>query len=108
LKRGDLIAIAMTGDFGKPRPAIILQTDRVVYTDTVLVCLITSDLTSHIPYRIDLPSNAQTGLRKPSQIMSEKTYAVLRRKCGPVFGRVEDDVLDKLRTALGFILGFDE
>jgi mRNA interferase MazF len=97
----------MSGDFGKPRPAIVLQTDTVIYTDTVLICLITSDLTQHNPFRVDVPSSPQTGLTKPSQIMAEKTYAVLRRKCGPVFGRVNNEVLDPLRTALVFVMGLD-
>lgn len=108
MKRGDLVSIAIPGDFGKPRPAIVLQTDRVTFTDTVLVCMITSDLTVHSPFRVDVLNNQQTGLRKPSQIMADKTYSVLRSRCGPVFGRVSDDVLDALRTALGFIMGLGE
>jgi mRNA interferase MazF len=108
LKRGDLLPIAIPGDFGKPRPAIVLQTDRVTFTDTVLVCMITSDLTEHSPFRVNVPNNQQTGLRKPSQIMTDKTYSVLRSKCGPVFGGVNDDVLEALRTALGFIMGFSD
>jgi mRNA interferase MazF len=98
----------MSGDFGKPRPAIVIQTDCVAYTDTVLICMITSDLTQHIPFRVNLPSNPQTGLKKPSQIMAEKTHAVWRSKCGPVFGHVGEEVLGPLKVALELVMGFNE
>jgi mRNA interferase MazF len=105
LKRGDLVTTAMSGDYGKPRPAIVVQTDAVGFTETVLICLITSDLTSPGPFRVDVPCNAQTGLLRPSQIMADKTFAPPRTKCGPTFGQVDDDVLVKLGTALAFIMG---
>ena len=105
MKRGDLVTVALSGDFGKPRPAIVVQTDHVQFTDTVLICMITGDLTSPGPFRINVPCNAQTGLTKPSQVMADKTYAALRRKCGPVFGNVGEDVLAGLAAALAFILG---
>jgi mRNA interferase MazF len=105
LKRGDLVSIALAGDFSKPRPAIVVQTGHVPFTDTVLVCMITSVLTSPGPFRVDIPSDVQTGLAKPSQVMADKTFASLRRKCGPVFGNASDSVMTELGTALAFILG---
>ncbi len=107
MKRGDLLPIALTGDFGKPRPAIIIQTDSVAFTDTVLIAMITSNLSAHSPFRVDVPNNPQTGLQKPSQIMADKIYTVARRKCGPVFGHVGDDVLAPLQAALAFITGLE-
>jgi hypothetical protein len=29
LKRGDFVTIAMQGDFGKPRPALMIQADQL-------------------------------------------------------------------------------
>jgi mRNA interferase MazF len=108
LRRGDLITIALSGDFGKPRPAVVIQSDRIIVTDTILVCLVTSDIQDFPSFRLNLPADAATGLAKPSQIMVDKIFSVMRRKCGPVFGHVDRDVLDQLRAALGFMIGFDE
>lgn len=105
MKRGDLITVAMAGDFGKPRPAIVIQTDYVQFTDTILICMITSDLTSPSPFRTNIPSNAQTRLTKPSQVMADKTFAALRKRCGPVFGQAGDVVMTDLGIALAFVMG---
>ena len=42
MKRGDLITVAVSGDYGKPRPALVIQSDFLADTDSVLVCLLTT------------------------------------------------------------------
>jgi len=37
--RGDLITVALSGEDGKPRPALVIQSDFLPETDSVLVCL---------------------------------------------------------------------
>jgi mRNA interferase MazF len=44
MKRGDLVTIAMAGDFGKPRPALVVQADQFAETATVTVFLISGTL----------------------------------------------------------------
>lgn len=29
MKRGDIITVALSGDYGKPRPAVVVQNDKV-------------------------------------------------------------------------------
>jgi mRNA interferase MazF len=35
VKRGDLVTVAVSGDFGKPRRAVVIQPDRFAETGTV-------------------------------------------------------------------------
>ncbi|MGH8611906.1 MAG: type II toxin-antitoxin system PemK/MazF family toxin [Gammaproteobacteria bacterium] len=47
MKRGDLVTVAMQGDFGKPRPALVIQSD--LFNDThpsVTVLPLTSEIRS--------------------------------------------------------------
>ena len=87
MKRGDLITVAAAGDYGKPRPAIIVQSDYIPQTESILVALITSDIADTPLYRLSLVPSDTNGLRAPSQIMIDKILAVPRAKCGGVIGQ---------------------
>ena len=95
----------MTGDFGKPRPVVVIQTDRVGVTDSILICQISSDLQDLSSIRIDLPANAETGLERPSQIMVEKIFAVIKVKCRQHIGRIDDKAQARLNEALFNMIG---
>ncbi len=87
MKRGDVVPVALRGDFGKPRPAVVVQTDRIADSGSTIVCLITSRLRSGLSVRrVDVAPTAENGLRKPSQIMVEKLNIVLNTKCGAAMG----------------------
>lgn len=105
MKRGDLVSVAISGDYGKPRPALVVQSDAATETDSVLVCLLTSEDAPTTPFRVAIKSDDITNLRKPSTIMADKTLIALREKCGPVFGRAPQSVMLELDEALTFILG---
>jgi mRNA interferase MazF len=82
VKRGDLVTVALSGDYGKPRPAVVIQSDFLPETDDVLVCLLTTMLRAAPLYRLSLPAGEATGLREPSQVMVDKIMAVRRDRCG--------------------------
>jgi mRNA-degrading endonuclease toxin of MazEF toxin-antitoxin module len=44
VKRGEFVTVALQGDFGKPRPALIIQADRFDQTATMTILPVTSDL----------------------------------------------------------------
>ena len=73
MKRGDVITVALSGDYGKPRPAVVIQSDTLLETESVLVCLITSKRQEASLYRLDVPGSEQTAcanLRKSWPIRS--------------------------------------
>jgi hypothetical protein len=49
-RRGDLVIVSAPGDYGKPRPAVVVQSDRLPL-DSVLVALITTAIVEAPLYR---------------------------------------------------------
>lgn len=105
MKRGDLVTVALAGDYGKPRPAMVIQSDFLVETDSVLVCLLTTTLRPAPLYRLPLQAGEGTGLKEPSQVMVDKIMAVRRDRCGGPIGRVDEAALLALGRLLAFVIG---
>jgi mRNA interferase MazF len=105
LKRGDLITVSISGDYGEPRPALIVQSDFLSQTDSILVCLLTTTLREAPLYRLTIPEGQTTGLRQPLQIMVDKIMAVRRDRCGDRIGSVDASVLSTLGEMLAFVVG---
>ena len=105
MPRGDLVTIAMQGDFGKPRPALVIQADQFGELATVTVLPITSSLISAPILRITLQPNADNGLERPSQVMVDKTMSVKREKLGSIFGRIDAAAMVEVERCLAVFLG---
>lgn len=106
MKRGDLVTLALPGAYGKPRPALIVQSDLFDAHPSVTVLPVTSDLRDAPLSRIRVqPSNAN-GLRAVSEIMVDKAHTVTREKAGPTIGRLEDEAMIAVNRALATFLGF--
>ena len=105
MTRGDLITVVTSGDYGKPRPALVIQSDLLLDTDSVLVCLLTTTLRDAPLFRLSLPPGEGTGLRELSQVMVEKIIAVRRSRCGARIGRVDPTAMATLNRLLAFAIG---
>tara|TARA_R110002020_G_scaffold177219_4_gene369992 strand:+ start:393 stop:716 length:324 start_codon:yes stop_codon:yes gene_type:complete len=105
VRRGDLVTVAMPGDFGKPRPALIVQADAFAETGTVTVLLITGTLVNAPLIRLTLPPTAENGLQKPSQVMIDKAMTIRRDRLGSSFGRVDDETMLSVARSLAVFLG---
>lgn len=105
MKRGDVVTVAISGDYGKPRPAVVIQSDALAETDSILVCLVTTALRDAPLHRLSLLASEATGLREASQVMADKIFAVRREKCGKVIGNVDDVTMLALGRLLAFIVG---
>jgi mRNA interferase MazF len=103
--RGDLVTIAMPGDFGKPRPALVIQADPFKAHATVTVLLVTSTLVAAPLLRVTVQPSAENGLQKPSQVMVDKAMTVKRDKLGPAFGHMELGVMLEVERCLAVFLG---
>ena len=70
LVRGDIVICAAPGDYGKPGPAVIVQSDLFNAThSSIVICLITSHLEDAPLFRIPVPPGTMTGLKVPSKVM---------------------------------------
>lgn len=110
MRRGDLVTHAGPGDYGKkPRPALVIQSDRLIGSDSVLLCLLTSDEEAPTSLRrIAVAPTRTNGLQVPSRIMVEKIIAAKRGKCGKVVGRLEPDTMARVDAVLAFVVGLTD
>jgi mRNA interferase MazF len=104
--RGDLVVIALQGDFGKPRPALIIQSDLFAEHPSVTILPLTSDLREMPLFRLMLQPTVENGLRLPSQIMIDKANTVPREKVGQTIGRLDAATMVAVNRALALFLGF--
>lgn len=103
--RGDLVTIAMQGDFGKPRPALVIQANQFSEHSSATVLPITSTIIAAPLLRITVHPSAENGLRKPSQVMVDKAMTVKRDKLGQAFGHIDADTLVQVERCLAVFLG---
>jgi mRNA interferase MazF len=105
MKRGDLVSVAMQGDFGKPRPALVIQADLFDEHATVTVLPVTSTLVATPLFRITVQPTAVNGLQKQSQVMADKAVTLTRDKLGQAFGRIDADTMVEVERCLAVFLG---
>jgi mRNA interferase MazF len=106
LHRGDVVTCALAGEFGKPRPVIVLQSDLFNATHpSVTVCPVTSHLLEAPLFRVPLTKGPATGLKLESQAMVDKLSTVRLERIKAVIGRLEADDLDRVEAAVMRWLG---
>ena len=108
MKRGQVVVYAGLGDYGKARPALIVQSD--VFNEThasVVVCPITSDLTDTEFFRPTIEPSRSNGLKKRSQAMVDKVTAVRRDRIAKSIGRLTAAELIRVDRALRIWLDLD-
>lgn len=105
VRRGDLVTVALQGDFGKPRPALIIQSDRFTDLGSVVILPLTSTLIDAPLLRPTVEPSPDNGLRAPSQIMLDKPMTVKADKVGPAFGHLDDLAMIGVSRSLALFLG---
>ena len=106
MKRGDVVIVAAAGDYGKPRPAVIVQTDAFPEIhSSVVICQMTSDVADAPDFRVTIEPNDKNGLRVRSQVMADKPVTVRRERIGQLIGRLTEADIGRLNIALAFVMG---
>jgi mRNA interferase MazF len=105
MKRGDLVAVALQGDFSKPRPALVVQSDLFNAHSSVTVLPITSTLIDAPLLRITVQATAMNGLQAASQIMLDKAMTVKSDKLSARFGTASNEVMVQVNRGLALFLG---
>jgi mRNA interferase MazF len=106
MKRGDVVIVAATGDYGKPRPAVIVQTDAFPETHaSVAICQMTSEIVDAPDFRVTIDPSEENGLRLRSQVMADKSVTVRRARIRQLIGRLDDRDIGRLNIALAFVMG---
>jgi mRNA interferase MazF len=106
MKRGDVVTVAAAGDYGKPRPAVIVQTDTLPETHaSVVICQMTSEIVDASDFRVTIDPTTNNGLRVLSQVMADKPVTVRRGRIGQLIGRLDRGDIRRLNVALAFVMG---
>jgi len=106
MRRGDLVTVALQGDLGKPRPALVIQSDLFDAHPSVTILPVTSELRDAPLFRISVNPGELNGLSKPSQVMVDKPQSIQREKIGAVIGHLDDETMLAVNRALAVFLGF--
>jgi mRNA interferase MazF len=106
MKRGEVVIVAATGDYGKPRPAVIVQTDAFPESHaSVVICQMTSEIVDAPDFRITVDPNEVNGLRVRSQILADKPVTVRQERIGQPIGRLDENDIGRFNIALAFVMG---
>lgn len=106
MRRAGIVTVAFSGDFGKPRPAVIVESDYLNDTHaTILLCPFTSELADAPLIRVPVTSSHENGLRSQSQIMVDKAAPVRREKIGARIGVLDPENLVRLNRSLAVVFG---
>jgi mRNA interferase MazF len=103
--RGDFVTVAMQGDLGKPRPALVIQSEPFNELATVTVLPVTSTLIDAPLIRVTIRPSLQNNLQKPSQVMVDKIMTLKLDKVGQTIGRIDADTMVEVERCLAVFLG---
>ena len=106
MRRGDLVTVALPGDFGKPRPAVVVQSDLFAGHATVTVLPLTSTVTPPAPlFRLPIEPSRRNGLQVPSCVMVDKAMSVRAGRFGSTIGRLDEVDTVRIDRAMALFLG---
>jgi mRNA interferase MazF len=106
MRRGDVVVVAAVGDYGKPRPAVIVQTDAFPRSHaSVVICQMTSEIVAAPDFRVTIDPSKANGLLVRSQVMADKPVTVRRARIGQTIGHLDPDDVGRLDVALAFVMG---
>ena len=109
LRRGQIVTVAVAGDYGKPRPAVIIQSDAFPQTHPpVILCQMTSTLADAPDYRVTAGPSAENRLNRTSQIMVDKPVTARRERIRDAIGQLKPDEMRSLGKALAFVIGLGD
>jgi mRNA interferase MazF len=105
VKRGDVVTVAVQGDYGKPRPAVVVQSD--LFNDThpsITILPLTSTIVDAPLIRLTVDPGRENGLTRVSQVMVDKVLTLPREKIGKGIGRLDEDLMIRITRALAMWL----
>ena len=104
--RGDIVVAASSGDYGKPRPNLIIQSDLFMGLQSITVCPLTSDVRDDVPQlRLTIEPSESNGLRQISQIVIDKITTLPIGRVSGKIGACDDIMMLQVTRALAVFLG---
>jgi len=105
MRRGDIVAVVSPGSYGKPRPAVVIQSDLFDEHPSVTILPLTSTLRNAPLFRVQIDPSEQNSLHSVSEVMVDKITTVPREKVGQVFGCLPKEEMVTIERAIALFLG---
>ena len=111
VKRGEIyyadLSPVVGSEQGGVRPVLIIQNDTGNrYSPTVIAAAITSQTgKARLPTHIELPVQQECGLTRDSVVLLEQVRTLDKRRLRERMGRVDDQVMEKIDTAIAVSFG---
>ena len=106
MKRGEIWTVAGAKAYAaKPRPAVILQDDRFDATESITICVMTTDPTEAPLFRVPIAPNERNGLNTLSRLMVDKITTVPKNKLGHRIGHFDAKDIERVNQAILIFLG---
>lgn len=105
VKRGDFVVVALQGNYGKPRPALVVQSDLFDEHPSLTIAPVTSSIVDAPLFRVTVEPTVTNGLRSVSQIMVDKLTTIRRDRVAQTLGSLPDDAMLRVNRALVLWLG---
>ena len=105
MRRGQFVVVATSGDYGKPRPALVVQSELFAELPSVVICPLTTTLRNDADqFRLEVEPSERNGLREVSQIAIDKITVIPIAKVGRAIGEADDALLLRFNRALALFL----
>jgi mRNA interferase MazF len=107
IARGDVVTVVLASEYGKPRPAVVVQSDLFLSMESIVVVPLTTDLRPNsVLFRKRIIPSTGNGLQLESEMMVDKISAIPRAKVGKIIGRMQPEEMADLTAALAIFLGY--
>ena len=106
LKRGEIWTAAGGPAYaGKPRPVLVVQADNFDATDSITICLLTTEAIDAPLFRVAIGPTPDNGLNEPSFAMADKVTTVPRERLGKRLGALKPAAMAPVNQAMLVFLG---
>ena len=100
MQRGDIYSVVLPKELGKPRPALIVQSELYHAATSLVVCPLTTKLLDAPHLRITVEPSKVNGITLHSQIMVDKIAAVPHERFGKKIGHVDEEIMQQVARSL--------
>jgi len=105
VRRGDVLIVSIRGYAGKPRPAVVVQSDHFLPGNTVAVCPTTGDSAGVRLLRPVIEPDTTNNLEQRSWVMIDKISIVEMSRIGRHIGSLTADQMRIVDQRLALFLG---